>query len=424
MTQTTPSISHRTWQQSFSLGLRLVSLASKFLVVLLMAKYLSARELGVYGLIAAGTGYALLLVGMDFYTYTTREMLAAGRDRWAQMLRSQAALFGVQYVVVGPTLLIAALFADSALVGWFGVILVLEHLTQEFNRLFVTMEKQVTATIILFFRSGGWCVLAIPALVFVPRLRSLEAVLGLWVGSLVAGAAVGGILLARERLEGWRAPVDWPWTRRGVRVAIPLLLATLAMRAVLNLDRFLVQQLGGLEVVGAYVFYIGIAAAMLALVESGVVVYFYPAMIRARAQRQPAALLQAMKSMAIAVGFVSTLYVVFTMLVIDLLVALLDDPVYGAHQDLMLPALLAMTAMGLSLVPHYGLYALHKDRKLLLVNVLMAVAFGFGALVLIGLQGPVVLVPWIMTGCLALGGVGKLAIFRRAMQAPGALAPN
>lgn len=414
----------RLGQQAFSLALRLVSLASKFLVILLMAKYLSASELGTYGLIAAGTGYVLLFVGMDFYTFTTREMLSTSRDRWGQMLRSQAALFGVQYLVVVPALLVTALFADPQLVLWFGLILVLEHLAQEFNRLFVTMEKQVTATVILFFRAGGWCVLAIPLLVAVPRLRSLDVVLGLWVASLLVGVVVGALLLRREQIDGWGSPVDWPWVRRGLRIAIPLLLATLAMRAILNLDRFLVQRLGGLDVVGAYVLYIGIAAAMLALVESGVVVYFYPAMVRAVTRGSSASLLQAMRGMATAVGVVSVLFVAFTMLVIDQVVKILDNPVYEAHQDLMLPALLAMAAMGMSLVPHYGLYALHKDRSLLAVNVLMGAMFGVGAAVLIALSGAVVWVPWIMTGCLTLGGLVKLAIFRSAMQAPGALAPG
>ncbi|QSR32870.1 hypothetical protein CFI00_20675 [Nocardioides sp. S5] len=423
----TASASNRVLRQAVSLGLRVLSLGSKFLVVLLMAKYLSAREVGIYGLIASGTGYLLLVVGLDFYTYTTREMLRAPQARWAQMIHSQGALMLVQYAVVVPFVLLAMLFADAGLVAWFGVILVLEHLAQEMNRLFVTMEKQIAATFIMFFRVGGWCVVAIPALWLIPAARDLDVVLALWVGSLLLGIGVGGALLAGQSLPGWRDPVDWAWVRRGARVALPLLLATLALRSLLNLDRFVVQGLGGLEVVGAYVLFMGIAAALLALIESGVVVYYYPAMVRAVSAGEFATLRRAMKHMSVAILVVAVPFIGVAMLLRDPLLTMLDEAVYAEHADVLLPALLAMSALALSLVPHYGLYAYGRDRPLLAVNSCMAAGFIGASAVLLAEGGGPVAVPWTMTACLVAGGAAKWMLFSatsRKRASPGPVPPG
>ena len=40
-----------------------------------MAKFLSAEEVGVYGLFVVLVSYSLYAVGFDFYTFSTRELV-------------------------------------------------------------------------------------------------------------------------------------------------------------------------------------------------------------------------------------------------------------------------------------------------------------------------------------------------------------
>ena len=65
-----------------SIVLRGMTLGSKFLLIFILARFLTPAELGLYGLLAATIGYALHLLGLDFYTYTTRELLKRPREEW------------------------------------------------------------------------------------------------------------------------------------------------------------------------------------------------------------------------------------------------------------------------------------------------------------------------------------------------------
>lgn len=62
--------------------LRGITMASKFLLIFFLARFLEPTELAIYGLITATTGYALYLLGFDFYAFTAREMLKHERNEW------------------------------------------------------------------------------------------------------------------------------------------------------------------------------------------------------------------------------------------------------------------------------------------------------------------------------------------------------
>ena len=120
-----------------NIALRGITLASKFLLIFFLAKFLEPAELGLYGLLTVTIGYALYLLGFDFYTFTTREILKRERHEWGGLLKDQGALSLVLYVIVLP--LLSLIFLEGLLpwsvAGWFFILLVLEHLTQELGRL-------------------------------------------------------------------------------------------------------------------------------------------------------------------------------------------------------------------------------------------------------------------------------------------------
>src|SRR5690606_27760460 len=99
---------------------------------------------GLYGLLAATIAYALYPIGLDFYAYSTREILRVDRGQWGGMLRNHGALALVLYSVVLPLLLLvfAMGFLPWTLAPWFYILLILEHLNQELSRLLVAVTKQ------------------------------------------------------------------------------------------------------------------------------------------------------------------------------------------------------------------------------------------------------------------------------------------
>ena len=75
-----------------NIGLRIATLASRFLFIFFLAKYLDSASFGYYGLFAAAVSYCLYFVGMDFYTYVTREILKTPNDQRGRLLKARASV--------------------------------------------------------------------------------------------------------------------------------------------------------------------------------------------------------------------------------------------------------------------------------------------------------------------------------------------
>src|SRR3984885_16086620 len=78
--------------------LRGLALWSRFLLSVLLARMLSPDEMGQYGLITAVLAFALLALGLEFYSYMYREMVPASPTRRAQIIANQAVLGTVTFL--------------------------------------------------------------------------------------------------------------------------------------------------------------------------------------------------------------------------------------------------------------------------------------------------------------------------------------
>ena len=349
-----------------NLSVRAATLGSRFLFVFFLAKLLSPEEVGIYGLVTASVGYALYLVGLDFYTFTTRELVNTDKSGWGFVLKNQAALSLLLYAVVLPLSLLV--FVSGLLpwnvAKWFFVLIVLEHICQELGRLFVAVNEQLFASILLFLRQGSWAVVVAAFMFMAQGFRHLDTVFLAWVSAAAAAVLLGIFKLYWLRIGGWRKAVDWSWIWRGVKIAVPLLVATLAIRAVFTVDRYWLQSLVDLSAVGAYVLFFGISGTLMAFLDAGVFAYQYPAMIKAYHAGKPAEFQKLVRTLLTHTLVVSLGFAVVSLVVLPFLLDWIGNPVYGRYQHLYPWLLAAMLLNGLSMVPHYALYAQKKDRPI------------------------------------------------------------
>lgn len=364
-------------QRLINIALRGLTLGSKFLLIFFLARFLEPAELGLYGLLVATIGYALYLLGLDFYTFSTREILKRERCEWGGLLKNQAALTALLYALFVPLLLL--IFLAEALpwhlAVWFFALLVLEHLNQEFMRLLIAISDQLMASIVLFLRSGAWAVAVVGAMFVWPELQSLQAVLGAWtLGGLLA------VLLAVWRLghlniTGWQSRVDWRWIGRGLKIAAPLLIATLALRGLYTLDRYWLEALAGLEVLGAYVLFMGLANAMMSFLDAGVFAFSYPKLITSFQQADSVTFRRELKRLAQHTVGLSGIFAFVSLLLIDPLLHWLAKPLY-LEQQVMFPWILLGTFLfAMGMIPHYGLYAQNQDRPIIQSHIISLVIF-------------------------------------------------
>lgn len=357
--------------------LRGTTLASKFLLIFFLARFLEPEEVGLYGLLVAALSYSTYLLGLDFYTYVTREIIAHSRDDWGRVMKSQAALSLGLYALFIP--LIMLVFVGEVLpwvlVSWFLILLVLGHINQEFMRILIAISKPLTASVALFLRTGVWVLLVIPLMCFVPNMRKLEAVLLAWtLGEFIAFILVA-LIWSRMGIGGWRKSIDWVWIGKGVRVALPLLMASLAIRGIYTFDRYWLEAIAGLEVVGAYVLFIGVATAMISFLDAGVFAFSYPVLIRAFQKGDAPKYCRELKKLLLHTALLSLFFAASALLLIKYLLAWLNKPIYTLHQDMFTWIIMATVLSALSMVPHYGLYAQSRDRPIIISHIVGLIIF-------------------------------------------------
>ncbi|MCA0978735.1 hypothetical protein LCM19_10200 [Qipengyuania flava] len=367
---------------ALNVAIRTGTLGTRFALVFILAKYLDAAAIGLYGLFTAAIGYALLCFGLDLYVFTTREIVLVERSLQGRLLKSQAALVGLVYLVLSP----AALFVlpqvglPRELLWWFLPILVLEHLNQEIFRLLIIFSKQITASLLLFVRQGSWAIAAAASMALSEDARSLHFVMSAWGGAGALAAIAGLWTLRGMRLGGWRESVDWPWIRKGIRVSGVFLVATLCIKAIQTIDRFWLKDLANIEVVGAYVLFFGVASTLRVFLDGAVFSFRYPELITLFGEKKFEEMHLKVQSMAMITAGACGLFAVASSLALPMLLQWIGHEIYSVQIGLYYWILAAIIVYSLAMVPHYGLYAMGRDKPIIASHVAGLVVFIIGTL--------------------------------------------
>lgn len=368
-----------------NVGLRGSTLACKFMLVFVLARFLEPSELGLYGLFVVTVAYSMYPLGFEFYTYSSRQMVKAQRSERYGVLKNQLALHGVLYFFVYPLLYLVfylnLLPPEYAI--YFFALVALEHLNQESMRLLIAMQHQLVATTALFFRQGVWAIVAVAIFYFFPHMRNLETVLICWLlgallALLVAGTKVFLITVTPDRKK---AKTDWLWIKNGLKVALPLFAASLSINFISTADRYWFEHLNGLDVLGAYVFYASIAASLITFMDAGIFSFMYPKLLVSHAEKDYIAFVKNFKSMAWQVAIVGSVFMLGVVFLSDKIFLLMHRDIYLEFSSIFYFLITAMFVQSLSYIPHFALYALDLDKGLVISGVLSVPIFIFLVLV-------------------------------------------
>lgn len=378
-------------QRFINLGLRGLTLSSKFLLVFFLAKFLEPRDVGIYGLLASAIGYGIYLVGFEFYTYSSRELISIGSGRRANVLINQAFLYSVLYGIAALVLFffVATNVLPEKYYALILVLLVLEHFAQEINRVLVALSQQVFASYVLFVRMGLWGLVVIGSLWALPETRTVDFVLIAWLAGVFL-ACVLGLIRVTSLVPLWgRGNIDFVWLIHGLKVALPFFIASVAVRGIATFDRFFVEEFGGLELVGVYVVFIGMATAVISFIDAGVVDFAYPKLVSAARAGDRYAFYSEMRKARTNVLWLGAFLIAACGLGGYLFVNTIGKKVYIENFEILYWLLLATAFNAISIVPHLGLYALRCDRAIVqsqligfIVFLLLAISFSdsFGML--------------------------------------------
>lgn len=360
-----------TTQKLLNLGLRCITLSVRFLFIFFLAKYLEPSIIGYYGIFTVTVSYALYFVGLDFYTYVTREIIKTPANQRGKLLKSQAAVSGILYLALLPIAI--GLLSQSAwpnpLVWWFVPIVFFEHINQEISRIFTALSEQIASSVILFIRQGSWNFIAIVLMIVSPNMRNLEIIMPLWAMAGLAALCLGIWRLKALKTEGWHLPIDWTWVRQGIVVSATFLAATLALRGLQTFDRHWLEKLSGIELVAGYVLMQGVASVLMIFLESTLFAFTYPTLIKFNHEGRHREARQQVQYMLFQTILFSALFSLVSWILLPYFLVWIGNPIYQQAIVLYPWVLSAVVINALGLVVHFALYAQGRDKPIIYSNI-------------------------------------------------------
>ncbi|MDO9185002.1 MAG: polysaccharide biosynthesis C-terminal domain-containing protein [Bacteroidia bacterium] len=269
-------------QSFFNLSLRGLSMGARFLLIFCLGKYFSIEDLGLYGIFYTTVTLGILALGLDFYTFSNREILYAKNEDKLSILRNQLLFYGLTYVCfLLPMLLI--FFYDVLpfkFICFFYVILVLEHLSQEFYRIFIILSYPIFANWLLFLRTAIWVFLLIVAYAIMQYNNySLAPIFIGWI--IGAGLSVLlGFIRIIKLFKGYSLkPIQLNWFISGIKVCSFYFFSTIALKIIESSNRYMIEYWCDLKSVGIFVFYSQIANMINVVIFTLFLMVIYPKLI-------------------------------------------------------------------------------------------------------------------------------------------------
>lgn len=361
----------------FNISLRAITLMSRFLLMFFIAKFLSPGSLGLYGIFSTTILFSLYVVGLDFYIYSTRELIISERKTWGRFLASQFKLSLILYLFYLPLMFLVFYykFMPINIFPYFVIILILEHLCQEIQRVLIAAQKPIVANIGLFLRNGFWPLLLIALYLFKLVHVDIGLIFELWIFGDALAVLFYVYYLLKLNISGWRGKTDWSWVVNGIKISLFFLVGTLALRFNSVSERYWMQYINGLELVGVYSFFIGINSIISSFIDAGVVSFLYPKMIKAKSDNDSEKYKKIRKKLSVQIFIWTGVLTFASLMLINQVLLFIDKNEYYAHIGMYYITLTSAAIACIGLIPHYDLYARKKDRVIVYTHVISLIVF-------------------------------------------------
>jgi O-antigen/teichoic acid export membrane protein len=365
-------------------------MVSRLILLFSIAKLLSPEELGLFGLMIATVLFSVIIIGADYYTYSQRELLSRPIEEWSTVVHNQIKAQVTLYLVLLPAQVFIFVFGflDWKYMQWFFILLILEHLAQEINRLLISMHKQLMASFVLFMRTASWILVALPIMFFYEESRSLTTLYTAWMIGCVSSIVIG-IFAIKQELPNWNnKPTDYEFLVKGFKVGGLFLIATICFKGLLTFDRYAIEALSSIEILGVYVFYIGVVMGAYNLLEPAIFSFLYPRMLQNYQMNRMIEYLKVFRELTLSTIVGCILLVPVIWFVVPIIIDWIDKPIYTNNSDGLALLILAGLAHTLGMIPHYALYAMKGDRWIVIAHISSIMIF-FISLELITLENSI-----------------------------------
>lgn len=272
------------WDRVGVVGFRLATLGLRFGLTFYIISMLGLEAAGSFGLILGAAAIAPAAVGLGLSYYLARDVagqtpaIAAAMvaQRWKATLLVMAL---ATIVAVGLAMVFAVPITRVVLLA--GMILWLEVIGLDLFLVLISLEFTLAANVIVFIRTAAWIPVVVTLSIFVPEARSLDAVLGAWLGGHLASLVYLAFVVRKWPLAtGGERRAQKGWVHRHLGRSWFIYISDLSIVGAVFLDRFILNSMAGLAITGIFAFYWALANAAQTLVVTAVVQPAFPGLLR------------------------------------------------------------------------------------------------------------------------------------------------
>lgn len=376
-----------------NLFFRVLTLGAKLLLSFFILKFISVADNGIYIIIAKTLTLSIVLLGLDFYTYSSRNILEGNKEEQGQKVRDQFIFYLLSYLVFLPLFLF--IFTSKIIsweyLYWVYILLVLDHLSQELYRVLLVFKKPVIASALFFIKVGLWILPLFTLWIFGgEQFRNIKTLLVFWTIfefiSIIFGLYFFKKLPFKINLKN---TINWKWIKKGLLISLPFFIGTIASNVIEFSDIYMIKahygKLGDTQN-GIYGFFVGMGNIVQMFVQAAILIVFAPKLIESFTKdRKKYNILH--KQMAKQNILVSIAISIIVIIFLYPLVSFLEKTEITEHFNLIFILVGAKVLFNISMIYHYHLYVRHADKSIITTMILAAIANVLLNILLIPLYG-------------------------------------
>jgi O-antigen/teichoic acid export membrane protein len=245
-----------------------------------------------------------------------------------------------------------------------------EHLSQEIYRLLIGFKKVLFANIILLFRTVSWSAI-ITFYYYNNSLITIEKIFNLWlIANILTIVYVLVFSISKNYDSILKLNLDFFWLKKGLKISSVFFIATISLKSMEYANRFIVDFFMGEKLAGIFLFYSNISILITVYVNTIVISFELPELIKSIRLPNIDLLLKKFKKSLIIHVFISSLFI---LLIIKPLLLWQNKVEFENYLPLIYFLIIGAGLMNYSLLYHFKLYIYHKDKALLKSMVISAV---------------------------------------------------
>ncbi len=356
-----------------NLFLRVLPLAVKFLFFTVLSKVMDADSYGSYTLITTTITVSIFILGLDFYNYSIREVLLF-KQQVFQKIFTTFFLYLATYTIISLFIL-AYLLTYHEVHGEFSRVLIIiialicfsEHLCQEAYRIQIAFKRILLANLIFFFRLFFWMAYLSAEIILYSRPFNLYHILNIWLIFNLISIGLNFLVAIKPILRNFNnLSLNIDFIKNGLIVSSMFFAGTISLKTIEYLNRYIVDIFLGKEITGVFSFYSNLALVISVYINAIVVSFELPALIEKGNDKSLNQYFQNFKKV-----FLKQISVIVIILLIAIVPILIwqNKPIYKEYLYVFFILLISSVIINYSLVYHFYLYVIKKDKTILLLTI-------------------------------------------------------